>query len=98
MNSKKPLIVFLVAFLIIFIALQLFRSTGPVGVGKAAPRFTLSDMAGREVSLDEYKGKIEAFSAPPRRGFAAPEKRGLPSGNPLYPHAVRTALPRRGAR
>jgi thiol-disulfide isomerase/thioredoxin len=57
-KSKKPLVICLVAFLIIFVAIQLFRSTGPADVGKAAPHFTLADMSGREVSLDDYRGEI----------------------------------------
>jgi len=58
-KSKQALIIFLVVFLLTILAAQFFRSSGgPVGVGKAAPQFTLQDMSGRTVSLEDYRGKI----------------------------------------
>ncbi len=44
--------------LLAIFAIQVFRSLGTVGVGKAAPQFTLQDLSGREVSLADYRGKI----------------------------------------
>ncbi|MBN2241884.1 MAG: TlpA family protein disulfide reductase [Acidobacteria bacterium] len=58
MKSRQWLILFLVLFLLTIIAVQSFRSSGPVEVGKSAPDFTLKDMVGRDVSLDEYRGRI----------------------------------------
>lgn len=58
MKSKQALIIILVVFLVSIITFELFRSTGPVEVGRTAPQFTLQDLAGREVSLEDYRGKI----------------------------------------
>ena len=58
MKSKKTLIIFLVAFLLFIVAIQKIRPTGPVAEGKIAPDFTLEDMAGNRVSLDDYRGQI----------------------------------------
>jgi thiol-disulfide isomerase/thioredoxin len=57
-KSKKTLIIFLVAFLLFVVAIQKIRPTGPVAEGKIAPDFTLEDMAGNRVSLDDYRGQI----------------------------------------
>lgn len=58
MKNRKALIIFLVFFLVTILVMQSFRSSGPVEIGKRAPQFTLQDMSGREVSLDDYRGKI----------------------------------------
>ena len=60
-KDKKELIVCLVAFLMLVIGVQCSlppSATGTVEVGQAAPPFNLKDLSGREVSLDQYKGKI----------------------------------------
>ena len=61
MKDKKALLIYLAAFVLMIVAVQCYRPStdaGPVGVGQEAPRFMLRDISGREVSLDQYKGKI----------------------------------------
>ncbi len=58
MKSKQALFLIIGVFLITIFVIQSFRSQEPVEAGKAAPPFTLQDMSGREVSLDDYKGEI----------------------------------------
>ena len=58
MKSKQALIIFVIVFLITIFVIQSYRSKGPVEVGRPAPSFTLQDMTGHEVSLDDYRGKI----------------------------------------
>ncbi|MBN2319775.1 MAG: TlpA family protein disulfide reductase [Acidobacteria bacterium] len=58
MKNKQALMIFLIVFLLSIVAIQFFRSPGAVAAGNAAPQFTLQDMAGREVSLDDYRGKV----------------------------------------
>jgi len=60
-KDKKALIIFLVAFFLSIIAIQCNypdSETGPVEVGQEAPKFKLQDLAGSEVSLEQYKGKL----------------------------------------
>lgn len=60
-KDKKVLIVFLIAFILLVLTIQCNypdSETGPVEVGKEAPKFKLQDLAGSEVSLDQYKGKL----------------------------------------
>jgi len=57
-KSKQALIIFLVVFLVTILVMQSFRSSGPVEIGKRAPQFTLQDMSGRQVSLDDYRDKV----------------------------------------
>lgn len=57
-NTRQALIIFLIVFLLAIFTIQIFRSSGSVGLGKTAPQFTLQDLAGREVSLEDYRGKI----------------------------------------
>jgi thiol-disulfide isomerase/thioredoxin len=57
-KSNRALILIIGAFLITIFVIQSYRSKGPVEAGRPAPPFTLQDMSGREVSLDDYKGEI----------------------------------------
>jgi thiol-disulfide isomerase/thioredoxin len=60
-KSKKALIIFPVLFLLSVIAIQCTRPASETGqdmVGRNAPEFNLPDLAGHEVSLEQYKGKI----------------------------------------
>jgi cytochrome c biogenesis protein CcmG/thiol:disulfide interchange protein DsbE len=48
-------------FVLMVVTVQCFRppaETGAVEIGRAAPQFMLPDISGREVTLDQYKGKI----------------------------------------
>lgn len=61
MKDKKVLFVFLAAIFLPVVAVQCYRppaETGAVEIGQAAPQFMLPDISGREVALDQYKGKI----------------------------------------
>lgn len=47
--------------IILFLAMTFFLSVecwGEVSTGQEAPDFTLRDLRGKQISLDEYKGKI----------------------------------------
>ena len=61
MKNKKALVVLSLAFILSVVAIQCFRppsETGAVEVGQAAPPFKLQALNGKEVSLEQYKGKI----------------------------------------
>jgi thiol-disulfide isomerase/thioredoxin len=60
-KDKKVLFVIMAAIFLSVVAVQCFRppaETGAVEIGQAAPQFKLPDISGREVALDQYKGKI----------------------------------------
>lgn len=61
MKDKKALLIYLATFVLMVVAVQCFRppaETGAVEIGQAAPQFMLPDISGREVTLNQYKGKI----------------------------------------
>ena len=61
MKDKKALLIYLATFVLMVVAVQCFHSpaeTGAVEIGQAAPQFMLPDISGREVTLNQYKGKI----------------------------------------
>jgi thiol-disulfide isomerase/thioredoxin len=61
LKDKKALLIYLATFVLMVVAVQCFSptaETGAVEIGKAAPQFILPDISGREVALDQYKGKI----------------------------------------
>jgi peroxiredoxin len=61
LKDKKALLIYLATFVLMVVAVQCFRppaETGAVEIGQAAPQFMLPDISGREVALNQYKGKI----------------------------------------
>jgi peroxiredoxin len=61
LKDKKALLIYLATFVLMVVAVQCFRppaETGAVEIGQAAPQFMLPDISGREVTLNQYKGKI----------------------------------------
>ena len=61
MKDKKFRIIFSVAILVSIFTMQCYRpvtESGSVAVGQAAPQFTLPDLNGKKISLDQYEGKI----------------------------------------
>jgi thiol-disulfide isomerase/thioredoxin len=60
-KDKKFRIIFSVAILVSIFTMQCYRpvmESGSVAVGQAAPQFTLPDLDGHRVSLEQYEGKI----------------------------------------
>jgi cytochrome c biogenesis protein CcmG/thiol:disulfide interchange protein DsbE len=55
MNKRVTLAVSLA---LVFAALALLANTMSAAEGKAAPDFLLKDLGGKEISLDDYKGKV----------------------------------------
>lgn len=61
MRNLKGLIVFLAVILLLILTAGCYQPSaelGSVAVGQAAPGFSLKDLEGKEVSLDQYRGKI----------------------------------------
>ena len=62
MKAIKTILAFLVLILIVLVLAKCGRSPSEMGSGvregQAAPPFKLRDLTGREVSLDQYRGKV----------------------------------------
>ncbi|MEJ2110221.1 MAG: TlpA disulfide reductase family protein [Acidobacteriota bacterium] len=62
MKDKTLLAVLFIAIILLPLSMQCYRppaeDAGPVEIGQPAPQFTLRDLDGKTVSLDQYKGKI----------------------------------------
>jgi len=60
-KDKKLQVVFLIAAVLTILTTQCYRPPAEletIEIGQAAPQFMLRDLDGREVSLEQYKGKI----------------------------------------
>jgi len=54
----KKLATLTLSLALVFVALALFTNTISAAEGKAAPDFALKDLGGKDISLDDYKGKV----------------------------------------